>query len=156
MPHTPTIDHVSRPAVQRAAAVASRRARVCRALPLATALIGLLPAARAATPADLLAVYTAQAASPAVASRGQQFFTSRHGQEWSCATCHGTTPTQAGRHASTGKPILPLAPAFNPERFIDSAKVEKWFRRNCNDVVGRECTAVEKADVLAWLLSLKS
>jgi Domain of unknown function (DUF1924) len=145
MPHTPTVDHVSRPVVPRAAAVPSRRTWVCRALPLAAALIGLL-----------LAVYTAQAASPAVASRGQQFFTSRHGQEWSCATCHGTTPTQAGRHASTGKPILPLAPAFNPERFIDSAKVEKWFRRNCNDVVGRECTAVEKADVLAWLLSLKS
>jgi len=37
----------------------------------------------------------------------------------------------------------------------DPAKVEKWFRRNCNDVMGRECTAGEKADVLAWLLTLK-
>ena len=25
------------------------------------------------------------------------------------------------------------------ERFADAAKTEKWFRRNCNDVVGREC-----------------
>ena len=39
--------------------------------------------------------------------------------------------------------------------FSDPAKVEKWFRRNCNDVAGRECTAGEKADVLAWLISLK-
>ena len=30
--------------------------------------------------------------------------------------------------------------------------MDKWFRRNCNDVLSRECTAVEKADVLAWLL----
>ena len=64
-------------------------------------------------------------------------------------------PTQAGKHASTGKPIGPLAPAFNAERFTDAAKTEKWFRRNCNDVIGRECTAGEKADVLAWLLTLK-
>jgi hypothetical protein len=62
---------------------------------------------------------------------------------------------QAGKHASTGKPIAAMAPAFNAERFTDPAKTEKWFRRNCNDVIGRECSAGEKADVLAWLLSLK-
>jgi hypothetical protein len=60
-----------------------------------------------------------------------------------------------GKHASTGKQIGPLAPAFNTERFTDTAKTEKWFRRNCNDVIGRECTVVEKADVLAWLITLK-
>ncbi len=60
-----------------------------------------------------------------------------------------------GKHASTGKTIGAMAPAFNPERFTDPTKVEKWFRRNCNDVVGRECSVVEKADVLAWLLTLK-
>ena len=65
-------------------------------------------------------------------------------------------PTQAGKHARTGKPITPLAPAFNAERFTDAAKTEKWFRRNCNDVVGRECTAGEKADLIAWLLTLKA
>ena len=62
---------------------------------------------------------------------------------------------QPGRHASTGKPVTALAPAFNPERFSDPSKVEKRFRRNCNDVVGRECSAAEKADVLSWLTSLK-
>jgi hypothetical protein len=48
-----------------------------------------------------------------------------------------------------------MAPAFNPERFNALAKSEKWFRRNCTEVVGRECSAAEKADVLAWLMSLK-
>jgi mono/diheme cytochrome c family protein len=118
---------------------------------------GLLPAgaAQAASPADLLAGYTAQAGSPASAARGQQFFNTRQGREWRCASCHGALPTQAGQHASTGKAISALAPAFNPERFTDPAKVEKWFRRNCNDVAARECSAAEKADVLAWLLTLK-
>jgi hypothetical protein len=30
--------------------------------------------------------------------------------------------------------------------------VEKWFKRNCNDVLARACTPAEKADVLAYLL----
>lgn len=111
-------------------------------------------AVRAATPADLLAGYTAQAKSAALPGRGQQFFTSRHGREWSCSSCHGAVPTQTGKHAATTKAIGPLAPAFNPERFSNAAKVEKWFRRNCNDVAGRECTAAEKADVLSWLITL--
>jgi hypothetical protein len=114
-----------------------------------------LPASRAATPAELAASYAAQAGAPPVAARGEQFFTTRHGQEWSCASCHGTPPTQPGKHASTGKTIGALAPGFNPDRFTDPGKVEKWFRRNCNDVVGRECSAGEKADVMAWLTSLK-
>ncbi|MGA8052909.1 MAG: DUF1924 domain-containing protein [Burkholderiales bacterium] len=115
----------------------------------------LVPAAQAAVPAELLGAYTAQSGTPAAPTRGEQLFSTRQGREWSCASCHGALPSQPGKHASTGKPIGPLAPAFNPERFTDAAKVEKWFRRNCNDVVGRECTAAEKADVLAWLMTLK-
>ena len=114
------------------------------------------PLAQAATPAELLSGYTAQAGSPAVPARGQQLFTTRHGREWSCSSCHGAVPIQTGKHASTGKSIGAMAPAFNPQRFTDSAKTEKWFRRNCNDVVGRECTPAEKADVLSWLLTIKS
>lgn len=110
--------------------------------------------ANAATPPELLAGYVAQAGSPANPVRGQQLFVNRHGQQWACASCHGAIPTKPGEHASTGKPIAPLAPHFNSERFTDAAKAEKWFRRNCRDVVGRECTAAEKADVLAWLLTL--
>ena len=121
----------------------------------AALLAALGTATRAATPADLQAAYGAQSTTAAAPDRGQQLFTNRHGREWSCASCHGAVPTQPGKHASTGKPIAPLAPAFNPERFADAAKTEKWFRRNCNDVMGRECSPVEKADVISWLRTLK-
>jgi hypothetical protein len=109
--------------------------------------------ASAATPQEVLRAYAAGAAPQA--ARGQSFFNATHGREWSCSSCHGTPPTHEGRHASTGRKIGPLAPAFDPQRFTDPAKVEKWFRRNCGDVVGRECTAAEKADVMAYLLTLK-
>ncbi len=111
--------------------------------------------AAAATPAELLAGYQQQAGAPASAARGQAFFTQRHGADWSCSSCHGATPTAGGKHAATGKPIEPLAPAAQAGRFTDPAKVEKWFRRNCKDVLTRECTPAEKADVVAWLVTLK-
>ena len=114
------------------------------------------PAAGAGTPAEQLSALSAQAGRSGIAVQGQQFFNAKHGREWSCASCHNAQPTTGGKHASTGKAISALAPAFNPERFIDPAKTEKWFRRNCNDVLARVCTASEKADVLAWLLTFKS
>ncbi len=107
------------------------------------------------SPAQQLAHWSAQAGTPGSAARGQTFFNAKHGGEWSCASCHGQPPSQEGKHASTGKPIAPLAPAFNPKAFTDTAKVDKWFRRNCKDVLARECSAGEKADVLAYLSSLK-
>ena len=119
----------------------------------AAALLG--PPAHAAAPAELLAVYSSQAGTAASPQRGEQFFNATHGKEWSCASCHGTAPTQAGKHASTGKSIGALAPSANAQRFSDATKVEKWFRRNCNDVLGRECSATEKADVMSWLIGLK-
>lgn len=107
------------------------------------------------TPAAQLQFWSAQAGAPGNAAKGQAFFSSKHGGEWSCASCHGTPPTAQGKHANTGKVIAPLAPAFNAKAFTDSAKVDKWFKRNCNDVLTRECSATEKADVLAYLNSLK-
>ena len=89
------------------------------------------------------------------AQRGQQFFTSTHGSDWSCASCHTKNPLQTGKHDVTGKIIQPMAPSANPARFTDVAKTQKWFKRNCKDVVGRECTTQEKGDVLTWLISLK-
>jgi hypothetical protein len=109
----------------------------------------------AGTPAEQLSALAAQAGRNPNLAQGQQFFNATHGREWSCASCHNALPTGNAKHASTGKPIEALAPAFNPERFTDPAKSEKWFRRNCNDVLARACTAAEKADVLAWLISLK-
>jgi mono/diheme cytochrome c family protein len=89
------------------------------------------------------------------AQRGKAFFTAAHGGDWSCASCHTRNPLAAGRHATTGKTIAPLAPAANPERFTDTARVDKWLRRNCKDVLGRVCTAQEKGDVLQYLMSLR-
>jgi hypothetical protein len=130
-----------------------RRARTAALL---AAVLGTASAlATAATPQDLLANYVARAGGPADASRGQAFFAAPHGRDWACASCHGTKPVSDGRHAATGKPIQALAPGANPSRFTDPDKAEKWFRRNCTDVVGRACTDAEKADVLAWLITLK-
>jgi Domain of unknown function (DUF1924) len=129
-----------------------------RAAPLVLALsLAASPGAWAAdtTPAQQLARWSAAAGAPGVAERGRLFFTSTHGGEWSCASCHGKPPTGDGQHANTGKRIEPLAPAANAQAFTSTAKVDKWFRRNCNDVLKRECQPAEKADVLAYLLSLQ-
>lgn len=87
------------------------------------------------------------------AERGEQLFNTR-GRDWSCATCHTADPRTAGRHKVTGKVIAPMAPAANPRRLSDSAKVAKWFNRNCKDVFARECTPQEQGDVVVYLRSL--
>lgn len=106
------------------------------------------------TPAEQLQRWSAAAGSPGQAQRGQVFFAAKHGGPWSCATCHHAPPVQEGKHPVTGKVVPVLAPAFNPQALTDSAKVDKWFRRNCKDVLQRECSAQEKADVLAYLVSI--
>lgn len=122
------------------------------------AAMALAGAAQAAQPGEILAGYEAAARretpafSGASSSRGEQFFNARHGNDWSCASCHGASGAAQGKHAKTGKAIAPLSPTANPERFVDTAKVEKWFKRNCSDVLGRACTSAEKGDVLAFLL----
>ncbi|MDP1901756.1 MAG: DUF1924 domain-containing protein [Rubrivivax sp.] len=121
------------------------------------AAAGLAPAAQAATPAEMLAGYTAKAGAPASPERGQKLYTTNFGRDlgWSCASCHGSNPAKDGKDQMSEKRITALAPAFNPARFTDASKVENFFRLNCKDVLGRECNAGEKADVLAWLLTLK-
>jgi hypothetical protein len=110
-------------------------------------------------PRDFLDRYRVEAqADPAFAGfdgqRGRWFFMTPHGQDWSCSSCHTENPAATGTHAVTRKTIQPLAPAANPERFRQAAKVEKWFKRNCQDVFKRACTAAEKGDVLTYLLSV--
>ena len=132
-----------------------------RHAPVASALLALqLGATASAAPTDLLRDYetAARQVSPGFsvsAQRGAQFFRSTHAGEWSCASCHTGKPVVAGQHAKTGKTIAPLSPTANADRFSDVAKVEKWFKRNCNDVLSRQCTAQEKGDVLIWLMQLK-
>jgi len=136
--------------------------RVFPILQAATAAIALSVASvtHAETPADFLRSFEAAARQDTAgfagfsAQRGAAFFKSTHGREWSCASCHTQNPTATGAHAKTNKPIAPLAPAANAERFARTDKVEKWFKRNCNDVLGRACTPLEKGDVLSYLMSL--
>jgi hypothetical protein len=115
----------------------------------------------AETPQEILDGFTAQAKTEALdfkgfdAERGKLFFNNTHGNDWSCASCHTSNPANAGKHAKTDKAIDPLAPSANAERFTDPKKVAKWFKRNCGDVVGRECTSLEKGDFLTYLLSIK-
>ena len=121
---------------------------------LAVALFSFSGISLSATPSELLSSYESQSGK-ASSVRGEQFFNAKHGKEWSCASCHENPPNHDTKHVVTGKVIKPLSPKANPERFTDPAKVEKWFKRNCNDVLGRECTTQEKADVLAWLVTIK-
>jgi mono/diheme cytochrome c family protein len=130
-------------------------------LPLLLAAAALAgPAARAQSPAATLdgLAREAAAASPAFggfsAQRGAALFTQRQATS-SCASCHTDDPRATGRHAVTQREIAPLAPSANPARFTQPEKVDKWFRRNCNDVLGRACSPQEKGDILAWLMSLK-
>ena len=130
--------------------------------PIACALAALLiaTAAPAMTPAEIARGYAEEAKQSAPQfsglspARGKTFFESKHGGEWSCSSCHTANPVDPGRHARTGKTIAPLAPAGDAERFTSLDKVEKWFRRNCNDVLDRACTAQEKGDILAYLMEL--
>lgn len=117
--------------------------------------------ALAESPLDFLTQFEAAARQESAsfqgfsALRGARFFRTTHGQEWSCSSCHTENPSVDGKHAKTAKRIAPLAPAANVERFSNPSKVEKWFKRNCNDVLGRICSAQEKGDVVTYLTSLK-
>jgi hypothetical protein len=113
------------------------------------------------TPALVLGAALVAAASTGVAQAGNATagaaaWTQQHPQTdgspaRSCASCHTDDLTRPGKHAKTGKPIEPMAPSVNPERLTDPAKVEKWLGRNCRWTLGRECTAAEKADFLAYI-----
>ncbi len=115
----------------------------------------------AETPEDFMAQYlaAAKAQNPAITQldpmHGAELYRDHHGGEWNCASCHTDDPKSQGQHAETQKTIDPLAPVVNLQRFRDPAKVEKWFKRSCKDILGRECTPQEKGDFLAYLLSVK-
>lgn len=138
--------------MSRSLSLRFRRASV--AVVAGTLLVAAGANAADTTAARQLERFSTASGAPGDAERGRLFFTSRHGREWSCASCHRDAPLTAGRHANTGKAIDPIAPVANAAAFTNTARVDKWFRRNCKDVLGKECSAREKADVLAYLLGL--
>lgn len=109
---------------------------------------------------QLLADYAAaaKAASPGFsgfsAVRGKAFhhqaFVGGKAETPACTSCHGKDPSSTGQ-TPAGKLIEPMALSASPARYSDPAKVEKWFKRNCRDVLGRECTPQEKGDWLSFM-----
>ena len=100
--------------------------------------------------------YLANGAGPFSAETGKTRWTELHvskktGKQISCQTCHGKNLTQPGKHNKTGKVIDPLAPSVNAERLTDIKFINKWFKRNCKQVLGRKCTNQEKGDFLEYL-----
>ena len=91
------------------------------------------------------------------ATRGEKIFTSNHigkkSKEISCTTCHTTNLNNSGENFFTGKVIEPLSPKANPKRFTELAEIEKWIKRNFNDVYNREGTALEKGDVTTYIIN---
>jgi hypothetical protein len=132
------------------------------ALIVALSVVGALAAIGAAQKA-VLDQYAAlaKAADPGFkgfsAASGKAFFvakrTSGDPATSSCTSCHTSDPTATG-HTRAGLAILPMAVSANPDRFSDFAKDEKWFKRNCSTVLGRECTPAEKGDFISFLASL--
>ena len=105
---------------------------------------------------DLLAQYAAAAKSTGFsAARGQtlhtQNFTGGKPDTPACTSCHGKDTRGTGRSLA-GKNIEAVAVSVTPARYTDPAKVEKWFKRNCTEVLGRECTPQEKGDWLTYMM----
>jgi len=125
---------------------------------LILALLSLpLASARAATPLDArLAELAASVPAGFSAERGrvlhERAFAGGKPETPACASCHGDDPRDTGR-TPAGKAVEPMALSVAPQRYADPAKVEKWFRRNCRDVLGRECTPQEKGDWLSYMRS---
>ena len=118
--------------------------------------------ASAGTLEEQLTTYAAAAkvANPAFAgfsaARGEKLHTTHFAlgkpDTPACTTCHGADPRSPG-NTLTGKRIEPVALSASPGRYADPAKVEKWFKRNCNEVLGRACSPLEKGDWLTFVSS---
>jgi hypothetical protein len=134
------------------------------ALIVAVTVLGcLLPAPSGADPrrdailAELLA--QARKEEPGLtrfsAERGGAFYRATHtgGRPGtsSCTTCHGGSPGAKGK-TRAGKDIDPMAVSKTPARYTERETVDKWFTRNCQDVLGRACTAREKGDFITYML----
>lgn len=88
---------------------------------------------------------------------GRQFFTRKllvEGKEVSCSSCHTDNPANMGENINTHKKIQPLSPVVNKTRFADLEKTEEKFTEHCNDIRGKDCTAQEKCDYIAYLLTV--
>ena len=115
------------------------------------------------------------------AEHGEAFYKEPHVVKgagvWSCSSCHLKNPRYSVRAHRTDIPcrachvindwehpdpntakkrvIDPFAPSANAMRLTDAHRVETFLRLNCLLLLKRECTAQEKGDVIAWLISVE-
>jgi len=115
------------------------------------------------------------------AERGEAFYIEPHqvkgAGKWSCASCHlkdtrysvlahrTDIPCRAchvindwehpdPKHAKK-RQIEAFAPSANPKRLSDPRYVETFLRLNCLLLLNRECTALEKGDVITYLITIE-
>ncbi len=80
----------------------------------------------------------------------------RHRTKIPCRACHVIDETEHPNPTEAKKRIIEaFAPVSNARRFTDYAKVEKWFKLNCRYLLKRDCSAREKGDLIAWLLTFE-
>ena len=121
--------------------------------------LSVMPLASADVVGHLLGNYAQLGGQAFDPGRGERLWQQTHrdpdasDKTRSCVSCHTANLKTRGEHVRTGKAIDPLAPSVNRERLTDSTKIEKWFKRNCKWVLGRECTAQEKGDFLVYIQS---
>jgi len=94
------------------------------------------------------------------AKAGRAFYTKKvvdrfNSKDVSCSSCHTDNPASEGKHKETGKPIQPLAPSVNPERFSDASKTERNFSKHCRDLYKKDCSDQDKGDYVTYLLTVK-
>ena len=115
------------------------------------------------------------------AERGHAFYIEPHAVKgagvWSCASCHLKNPRYSvlahrtdipcrachvihdwehpDPHTAKKRVIDPFAPSANPQRLSDGHRAETFLRVNCLLLLKRECTALEKGDVITWLMTIE-
>ncbi len=130
-----------------------------RLITLTVVLLAVPLAAQADAVSGLQAEYKTQGSGEFTAAAGKalwnkKFVDSKSGKQRYCGSCHTDDLRKQGKHVRTGKVIKPMAPSVNPERLTNIKKIKKWLLRNCKWTMGRECTAQEKGDLLAFLKTL--
>jgi len=115
------------------------------------------------------------------AERGEAFYREPHqvkgAGKWSCSSCHLTDARYSVLAHRTDIPcrtchvindyehpdpkhakkrhIEPFAPSANPKRLTDPRYVETFLKLNCQLLLNRECTALEKGDVITYLTAIE-
>jgi hypothetical protein len=141
---------ISFPAVAQGSGITAKQSEVMKQLLVSYEAKAMAEAKVKNSPSGPFKVFTAET--------GREFYLKRRSfqkTDPTCSNCHTEDPKKEGKHSETKKPVRPLAPSVNPERFVDINKVEKNFAEHCYDMLDRDCYANEKGNYIAYLMSVK-